>query len=431
MKGGDVIFSFKGDDKALKSTTESVAKSLGNGLVGAGKLAVGAIAGVGAAMTGLLGVGVKFNSEIEQYNTSFKTMLGSADEAMALTSKLKDMASKTPFELGDLAKGTQTLLAFGFEADDATKYLKVLGDVSQGNKDRFDSLTLAFAQTSSTGKLMGQDLLQMVNAGFNPLQIMSEKSGKSMATLKEEMSKGAISAEMVQEAFVIATSEGGRFYGAMENQSKTMAGQLSTLKDNAKSLAGALAGGLSNTIVSQVLPNVNSMIQGLQTAFETGGIDAFVSKLGDTVANIISSIATQLPKFIDLGVTILKSLIQGIVNNLPTIIPALIQMAVSLTKGLLDMLPMLLTAGIQLFVGLIQGIATQLPTLLPMIINSLLGLIPLLLNMTPQLIMAGFQLFMGLVNGLINSIPVIIQQLPFIIESLINGLMAELVVLNQ
>ena len=79
-------------------------------------------------------------------------------------------------------------------------------------KNKLSSLTLAFSQVQSTGRLMGQDLLQMIGQGFNPLQIISEKTGRSMADLKKDMENGAISADMVTEAFKIATSEGGRFF---------------------------------------------------------------------------------------------------------------------------------------------------------------------------------------------------------------------------
>ena len=120
-------------------------------------------------------------------------------------------------------------MSFGMSAEEAQKRMKQLGDISQGDAEKFKSLTLAFAQMSSTGKLTGQDLMQMINAGFNPLEEISRKTGKSIGELKDEMSKGAISADMVAEAFASATSEGGRFYGSMEAQSKTFSGQM--LKD--------------------------------------------------------------------------------------------------------------------------------------------------------------------------------------------------------
>lgn len=92
------------------------------------------------------------------------------------------------------------MLGFGIESDKVMGYLKALGDISMGDSERFQSLALAFSQMSATGKLMGQDLLQMINAGFNPLKVISEETGKSIGELKDEMSQGKISAEMVQKA---------------------------------------------------------------------------------------------------------------------------------------------------------------------------------------------------------------------------------------
>ena len=173
---------------------------------------------------------VRVRGEIQALEVSFNTLLGSEEKAAQLFGEIREYAVKTPMELGDLAKGAQTLLGFNVAAEKIMPTLKALGDISMGNAQRFASLTLAFAQMTSTGKLMGQDLLQMINAGFNPLSIISEKTGKSIAALKDEMSKGAISAQMVEEAFLAATAEGGKFYGMLEAQSKTITGALSNLR---------------------------------------------------------------------------------------------------------------------------------------------------------------------------------------------------------
>lgn len=170
--------------------------------------------------------------EFEQLQTSFKVMAGGAEAGEQLTNSLIDLASHTPMTTQGLARATRTLLSFGESSENVIEDLKLLGNISGGEEQRFQSLALAFAQVGSTGRLMGQDLLQMVNQGFNPLQIISEKTGKSMATLKKEMEEGKISFDMVKQAMVDATSEGGRFYGLMEEQSQTLNGRLSTLSDN-------------------------------------------------------------------------------------------------------------------------------------------------------------------------------------------------------
>lgn len=172
---------------------------------------------------------ISIRSEMESLHVFFKTLAG---EQMGneLFEQLKDYELRTPMIMNDLASGAQTMLAFNIPVQEVMEHLKAIGDISMGDSEKFKSLTLAFSQMSATGKLMGQDLLQMINAGFNPLQVISQKTGKSIGELKEEMEKGAISTKMVQEAFHAAASAGGQFNGMLEAQSKTMKGALSNLE---------------------------------------------------------------------------------------------------------------------------------------------------------------------------------------------------------
>lgn len=172
---------------------------------------------------------INIRSQMESLHVSFKTLAG---EQMGneLFEQLKDYELRTPMIMSDLASGAQTMLAFNIPVQEVMEHLKAIGDISMGDSDKFKSLTLAFSQMSATGKLMGQDLLQMINAGFNPLQVISQQTGKSIGELKDEMEKGAISTKMVQEAFHDAASEGGQFNGMLEAQSKTLQGALSNLE---------------------------------------------------------------------------------------------------------------------------------------------------------------------------------------------------------
>ena len=172
---------------------------------------------------------VSVRSEIQSLEVSFRTLLGSQEKATELMHQMNEFAAATPLMIDDLAKGAQTMLGFNVNPDEVMPMLKAIGDISMGDAQKFQSLTLSFSQMSSVGKLMGQDLLQMINAGFSPLAVMADKTGKSIGELKEEMSKGAISAEMVKQAFLDATSEGGQFYGMLESQSDTVRGALGAL----------------------------------------------------------------------------------------------------------------------------------------------------------------------------------------------------------
>ncbi|MCZ2140812.1 MAG: tape measure protein [Bacteroidia bacterium] len=230
LTGGSIVWNLDVDSSKLsggldsaRSSVESASKDIAkssntatsgidklkdslNNAEGASKAFAGMIATVATGLAAATGFAIKSASDMENLRISLDVMTGSAENGEKVFKDLYDFAAKTPFETSDLAKATQTMLGFGISSEDVMGNLKMLGDVSMGNKDKLGSLTLAFSQITSTGRLMGQDLLQLINAGFNPLTIISQKTGKSMTELKDEMSKGAISAEMVTDAFKTATS---------------------------------------------------------------------------------------------------------------------------------------------------------------------------------------------------------------------------------
>lgn len=207
---------------------------------------------------------IRVRGEFQAADTAIETLLGNKEKANALMSQVREFAKISPLEFSDVTAATQMMLGFNIEAEKVPRYLQAIGDVSMGNTQKFNSMTLAFSQMSAAGKLMGQDLNQMINAGFNPLQIMSEKTGKSIATLKDEMSKGAISAEMVQQAFIDATSAGGRFYQMSENASKEINGQLSMMQDALDSVFNEL-GTKSESVIMDGIQMTTSLIQNYET----------------------------------------------------------------------------------------------------------------------------------------------------------------------
>ncbi len=196
------------------------------------KWAVGTGLAVGAAFAYLAKTGVGAAMTMESITAQFTVMAGSADRAASLVSEIADFAGRTPFSKLGLSEAGKTLMAFGLESEKVVPTLKMLGDVAGADQNKLNSLALAFGQIQSTGKLMGQDLLQLINQGFNPLTVMAQTSGRSVEELKDLMAQGAISADDVTKAFQIATSEGGLFFGNLEAQSQTLAGRLATLKDN-------------------------------------------------------------------------------------------------------------------------------------------------------------------------------------------------------
>ena len=221
------------------------------------------IIGGATALKSLVSQIVRVRGEFQSMQTAIETMVGK-DVASGLMAQLKEMAKISPLTLTDMVDAEKMMLGFNIQAEDTVRYLQALSDISMGDSVKFKSLTLAFSQMSAAGKLMGQDLNQMINAGFNPLQIIAEKTGKSISTLKDEMSKGAISAEMVQQAFIDATSAGGKFYQMSENASKTINGQLSMMQDALDNAFNEM-GQASEGVIMEGIQLTTTLIQNYET----------------------------------------------------------------------------------------------------------------------------------------------------------------------
>lgn len=280
-----ITSSVEKQGEKIQSQFDGIGKSIGGSM---GKYL--AMFGGAAALKGLLDQMVRVRSEFQKTDVAIRTMLGSKEKADELMNQVREYAKISPLEFGDITKATQMMISFNIEADKVPQYIKAIGDVSMGESDRFNSLSLAFSQMSATGKLMGQDLLQMINAGFNPLATISEQTGKSIAQLKDEMSKGAISAKMVQDAFIAATSAGGKFYGMSENAAKTIGGQLSMLSD-AVAAAFNEVGTKSEGIITNAISGVTTLVENYEAVAKAIGI--LIASYGTYKAALVTVMAIE------------------------------------------------------------------------------------------------------------------------------------------
>ena len=184
-----------------------------------------------ALAAGAVGAITKIGAEAEQTSVAFTTLVGSETKAKGMLDEIAKFAAASPFGKLDLTENAKMMLNFGVETGRVLPLLKQLGDISGGNKDRLQSLSLVLGQVSAAGRLQGQDNLQFINAGFNPLQELAKMTGKSYAELQDKMSKGQITFENVTQAIRHATGAGGKFFGMMDKQSQTAAGKFATVKD--------------------------------------------------------------------------------------------------------------------------------------------------------------------------------------------------------
>lgn len=234
--------TFKTTEKNTSSWSSTMGAGFKNliGLVGALGISLGVVAGIKA----LFNMGV----EMEQTNTKFEVLLGSVDKAKVLLGQLNAYANATPYSNEGIIKGSETMLGFGIVQEKIMGNMKMLGDVAMGNEEKLGGLSLVYSQIMATGRLMGQDLLQLINQGFNPLQIISENTGISMGVLKKKMEDGAISANMIEEAFRLATSEGGRYYNMSNKMAETAGGKWSTMMGTLQNVISRIGMAFANWI---------------------------------------------------------------------------------------------------------------------------------------------------------------------------------------
>lgn len=345
----------KGLADSLRSGLGGAASTMGKGFsavtVMLGDLMASAVKTGARYVKDFVGIGLEYNNVMENYVTNFRTMLGGSSEAAAqLTKDLETMAASTPFAMSDLADATQVLLSFGQDSSTVLDTLSDLGDIAMGDANRLDSLTLAFAQVASTGKLTGQDLMQMINAGFNPLQTIVDKTGVSMGDLKEFMStgkasaqlkkdmkaaqkevaqmgdaasdgakmlammaeQGVISAEMLGMIFDMETSPGGRYHNAMKNASETFTGMLSTLQDDSAALLGKVFQPMSDWLKDELLPGAQKFIANVTKGFDVGGLAGAWSAASGTIMQYVGQLSGYA---LDVGSDLLANILSGLTGD--------------------------------------------------------------------------------------------------------------------
>ena len=380
----------------------------------------GAVATLGAVAT----AGITYNATMEQFQTAFTTMLGSSESSDKLTNSLKTLAAATPLAMSDLAGATKTLLAFGSSAEDIPDQLKRLGDVAQGNAQALGTMATAFGRIQSNGKASMEEINMMIDQGFNPLTIIAKKTGETMEQVRKRVSDGGVSFEELSDALKIATDEGGQFYNAMENQSKTIKGRLSTLKDNAMALAGGLSEGMTQGFAG-LIETAIGWIDKLNQVMAEKGIGGVIDAAGSILAEATVMLADAAPKFMKTSVDLLTAFINGLVKSLPKLVPAAGKIIQTLASGILQMAPVLFSALSQLGNMLVTGIQSILPTLSENISSFLQTVLPKLLSFSEglrekigDLVDLGLQLIQNFWNGIVQALPALIENVPQIITNI-------------
>jgi tape measure domain-containing protein len=276
--------------EAQLKTTASALKSANNGMDSFGKSAGSTGSGLTAALTKsqllasaistlstaalsgakqFVSMGIEYNAQIESYRVGLTNMLGDAQAANEAMAAIQEDAARTPFSVDSLTQANQLLISAGENADYSRKVIMALGDAvsaTGGGNVELSRMAANLQQIANVGKASAIDIKQFAYAGINVYQVLADYTGKTV----QEVQNMTISYDVLSQALIAASEEGGRYYNAMDTQSQTMNGRVSTLKDNVSQLAGLLTGPLSEG-VGIVISNLNDLVVAAQEGYKQDG----------------------------------------------------------------------------------------------------------------------------------------------------------------
>lgn len=245
------------------------------------------------------------NAEMEQHTTSLEVMLGSASKASAMIEKMRDFAAKTPLTLENVISGGSLLMSYDVDESNLIDTMTKLGDLASGNAEKMDRITLAYGQMLAKGKVTGEELMQMTEAGV-PLQTaLAESIGVTGEEFSKMVSKGEVGIDALNKAITGLTTGNGKFAGMMEKQSQTMQGMLSTLQDNLSEFMRKMGEGAFGEAKS-ALQEASDLLAEWE---EDGTLDRWAQGVGVLLKNLIAF----LKQAISVGLDFKEAIIAGAV----------------------------------------------------------------------------------------------------------------------
>ena len=277
-----------GATELVSASARRMGKITSAGLAGLGKggsaalskgfagTAIALKAGIGAALAGgaaAMGVGVKaVNSaaDFEQTKVAFTTLIGDAAKAEQTLAKLRKLGAETPFEFPELADAGRKLIAFGESADTVPETLRRIGDVSAGIQAPIGEIAEIYGKARVQGRMFAEDINQLTGRGVPVIGELAKQFGVNESQVRKLVETGQVGFPQIEKAFINMTSQGGKFAGMMETQSKTTKGLFSTLKDAFGEVFLALGTPINDAIRPLVAEAINLVSQLAPMAAEAG-----------------------------------------------------------------------------------------------------------------------------------------------------------------
>lgn len=445
MDGGKVIYRFEADDSDLKQKTLSVGDIVKGNLIssavttGISKVYNG-IKNITSSVSSLAVQG-GFNRALSIEQAEFKLQgLGhSAEEVDKIMENSLASVKGTAYGLDEAATVAASAVAAGVKpGEDLERTLKLVGDAATISGRDMNSMGAIFNKVAASGKMTGEELNQLTDAGIPMLQLLGDSLGKTNEEVRDMVSKGKIGFDEFRNAIEqgmsgAALTMGQTFSGALDNTKaamsrlgktfmdpfmKGMTPALGTLTDIIDMVAAGTTEGLeekTKLLGDQLGGMINNVLDTLLPLIENA-----IPVLEQLLTNLLNKLPGLLDKILPIIINLALDLIKALADVLPTLIPVLVKGIVSAVKGLAEVLPQVIEALIQGLILITQALAEEAPTLIPVLVDAILEIIPILIDNLPLFIKAGWQLIIGLAQGVLNSIPTLLSYLPKVGSSMIN-----------
>ena len=319
---------------------------------------MGAIKGVASGIKNIFQSGIEYNAQMESFSAGITAMLnGDAEAADKLLTNMKEIASASSFDTSSFVEASQALLSAGVSAEQTEATIKALGDAvayTGGGNAELTRMAQNLQQIQNVGKATSVDIKQFANAGINIYGILSDYTGKTT----EELQDMDITFEDLSNAFIAASKDGGRYFGAMSNQANTFNGQVNKMKAGWTELTGYIAQDVTDALKNEFLPVLNDTIQAMSKGFKENGIDGMIAAMNEGLQTIVKKIVDKLPDLIEAGIKIIVALAKGIIKAIPDLVKQLPKVIEAVLKGFGELYSELFRIGVDLVKGLWNGIVS-------------------------------------------------------------------------
>lgn len=419
MADGRIIIDTEIDSSGAEGGVSKLSSKLGSIASTGLKAFIGTVAATGTALAGLGAKATMLASDLSEVQNVVDVTFG--DGASQINEWSKNAA--TSFGIGELQakkfNGTMgaMLKSMGLSSDEVLNMSEnmsgLAGDFASfynlDPQEAFDKIRSGIAGETEPLKQLGINM-SVANLEAYALTQGINKQYKEMTQAEQAT---------LRYNYLMSVSKDAQ--GDFARTSTSLANQLRIAKLSLQDL-GATIGQTLIPLAQEAVKELNGFTKELKDAFASGGFEGLAGKLGDVLSKIITDISSKLPKFVELAVKIIQSLMNGLEKNLPQITKSAIKIIETLILGLVKMLPQLVRMGIELIINLILGIADMLPKLIPEMVKAVIMIVNALIDNIDKIIDAGIALILGLIDGIVKAMPILIEKMPEIIIKIVKAL---------